>query len=73
MLRKLLGDWLTEPEAAAELEKTPRTLQSWRAQGKGPAWTRNGNTILYHRDALHAHLKANEVQPSRSRSRQSTK
>jgi hypothetical protein len=37
MLRKLLGDWLTEPEAAAELEKTPRTLQSWRAQGKGPA------------------------------------
>jgi Helix-turn-helix domain len=67
MLKKLLGDWLLETEAASALNKTVRTLQSWRAQGKGPAWTKNGNTVLYHRDALHAHLKANEVRPPRNK------
>jgi hypothetical protein len=60
----LLDDWLTEGEAAAELKKTPRTLQSWRQKRIGPAWSKNGNVVLYHRDALREYLFAGVVRPS---------
>jgi hypothetical protein len=66
-LSELLQDWFPEDEVAAALRKTRRTLQSWRAQGIGPAWTRNGKEILYHRDAVSEYLKANEHQPVRQR------
>jgi hypothetical protein len=68
MSARLLEDWLSEAQAAAELNKTPRTLQSWRAQGIGPRWTRNGREVLYHRDWLAEYLMASSVQPVRSKS-----
>ena len=68
----LLEDWLSEDESATALHKTKRTLQSWRARGVGPAWTRNGKDVLYHRNALVEYLKANERQPVRQPTSQST-
>jgi hypothetical protein len=68
---ELLEDWLSEDEVAAALRKTKRTLQSWRARGIGPAWTRNGKEVLYHRNAPNEYLKANEQQPVRQRSARS--
>jgi hypothetical protein len=65
--RLLLEDWLDEATAAAELGKTARTLQSWRAQGVGPRWSRNGRTVVYHRSWLDEYLLGNTVEPVRLR------
>jgi hypothetical protein len=66
-MTKLLENYLTEAETANELDKGVRTLQIWRAQRTGPAWTKVGKTILYSRDAILAWLKAQEQQPVRQR------
>jgi Helix-turn-helix domain len=66
-MSKLLENYLTETETANELDKGVRTLQIWRAQRTGPAWTKVGKTILYSRDAILAWLKAQEQQPVRQR------
>jgi hypothetical protein len=66
-MTKLLDGYLTEAEAAQELAKGVRTLQIWRAQRTGPAWTKIGKTILYNRDAILAWLKSQEQQPVRQR------
>jgi hypothetical protein len=67
MMTKLLENYLTEAATAAELDKGVRTLQIWRARRVGPAWTKNGKTILYSRDAILAWLKSQEQQPVRNR------
>ena len=63
----ILENHLPETEAAAEIHKTPRTLQNWRQRGQGPAWTRIGKTVYYSRDAILTWLKSQEQQPVRSR------
>jgi hypothetical protein len=70
-MSKLLEDYLTEVEMAAELGKAVRTLQLWRAQRKGPPWTQNGREVLYHRDSGRAWLRSQEHQPVRERARHS--
>jgi hypothetical protein len=65
MTSRLLEECPTEAQAAGELNKTRRTLQSWRARGVGPRWTRNGKEVLYRRDWLAEYLLANAVEPVR--------
>lgn len=59
------NEYATNSEAAAELGKTDRTLARWRAEGKGPAYTRVGKSIYYRRSALLEYARANEVNPVR--------
>lgn len=44
--------WLRPIEAAAYLGLKPRTLESWRATGKGPVFRGAGKNIRYHIQAL---------------------
>ncbi|GAA4854538.1 hypothetical protein GCM10023332_02520 [Luteimonas vadosa] len=37
---------------------TQSTIEAWRKRGKGPAYIRLGNRILYPRDAVADHLKS---------------
>jgi hypothetical protein len=66
-MSSILAGYLTEVELATQLNKTVRTLQSWRQQRKGPPWTQLGSTILYSEDGTRAWLKTLEQQPVRSR------
>jgi hypothetical protein len=66
-IMSILAGYLSESELAAQLNKTVRTLQSWRQQRKGPPWTPMGSTIIYSEDGTRAWLKSLEQQPVRSR------
>jgi hypothetical protein len=66
-IMSILAGYLSESDLAAQLNKTVRTLQSWRQQRKGPPWTQIGNTIVYSEDGTRAWLKTLEQQPVRSR------
>ena len=57
---KLLTDFLTQGEAAAELKICERTLDRWRRLGEGPPVTRLGRRILYRRFRVQAWLRARE-------------
>ena len=41
------NELLTEEELSAELKVSPRTLQRWRRQGRGPRWIRVGKAPRY--------------------------
>lgn len=43
---------LNTQEAAQLLKVSPRTLESWRLQDKGPAYTKIGGAVVYHRQAV---------------------
>ena len=53
--------WLTTREAAAYLGIKPRTLESWRAQGKGPAAVQKGKLFHYHIRDLDAGITHNDA------------
>jgi hypothetical protein len=58
LIRKT-GTWLRSAQAAAYVSGSIRTLESWRATGKGPKFKKNKNgTIRYHIDDLDAFLMA---------------
>ena len=65
----LLDNYLSEAELAKELEVSPRTLRSWRAQGIGPAFVRVAKRIEYPREGVPVYLKSIETKPGRSRRR----
>lgn len=48
------GDYLSTRKAAAALGLSPRTLDRYRETGKGPAYHRFGQRIVYRRDDLAA-------------------
>jgi excisionase family DNA binding protein len=51
---------LTEEEAAEYLRLTPRALQAWRYQGKGPRFVRiSRRAIRYRRDDLEEFVEEN--------------
>lgn len=56
-------DLLEQEDAAAYLRKAPRTLEQWRHQGRGPAYSKSGRTVLYRRRDLDAWVDANRVEP----------
>ena len=38
--------WLTQEELAERWRKSPRTLANYRAQGKGPTYSKMGGKVL---------------------------
>jgi hypothetical protein len=65
----MLADWMSEAEAAAEIDKTVRTLRQWRRRRTGPPFARFGRTVRYHRPTFAAYFKSIQVMPLRERSR----
>ena len=57
---RLLADFLTQDEAAAELKVCERTLDRWRKLDDGPPITKLGRRILYRRSSLEAWLRGRE-------------
>ena len=57
---KLLADFLTQDEAAAELKICERTLDRWRRLGEGPPVTKLGRRVLYRRSSLQTWLRTRE-------------
>jgi predicted DNA-binding transcriptional regulator AlpA len=51
------NELLTEDELSAELKISPRTLQRWRRQGRGPRWIRVGKAPRYRRGDVDAWLE----------------
>ncbi len=49
---------LSEEEAAAILRKKPETLATWRSQGRGPRYRKNGRHIEYTPRFLKEYLAA---------------
>jgi hypothetical protein len=53
--------YVDEPEAAAALDITPKTLSEYRRLGTGPAYAELARKIIYSREALAAWLAAGGV------------
>ena len=50
---------LTEPEAAAYLKLTPRALQAWRYQGRGPQFVKiSARAVRYRPEDLEGWIQA---------------
>lgn len=56
---------LTNAEAQDYLNVSHRTLIRWRAERKGPAWTRVGGKVMYQTADLQRFLNDNRVEPVR--------
>jgi hypothetical protein len=59
-IENLLADFLTQEEAAAELQVCARTLDRWRRLDEGPPITKLGRRVLYRRTSLQAWLRTRE-------------
>jgi len=47
---------MTESQAGEELGVSPRTLQRWRVEGRGPAFRKLGKIVGYTREDLREFL-----------------
>ena len=54
----LLSDYLTIAQLAAQLGKSPRTLERYMVARRGPTKTRLGKTILFKISDVHAWLES---------------
>ena len=61
------GAPVNEHEPAELLGVSPRTLQCWRREGCGPAFTRLGKAVRYRMGDLRAFQKAGRVDPPAGR------
>jgi hypothetical protein len=61
-------EYKTESEAARFLGKKPSTLAAWRARRKGPAYYKNGATVLYTMTDLREYVRARRVIPGSGKS-----
>jgi excisionase family DNA binding protein len=57
---RLLDDYLTVDELAAELDVAPITVKRWAALKEGPPITRLGRRVLYRRASVKAWLVRQE-------------
>lgn len=53
--------FLKTPDAAAYLGLSPRTLEYWRFDGKGPRYSRLGRAVVYAVADLDEFARANAV------------
>lgn len=62
-----LGDadvaYLTVRDLAARWRTSPRTLERWRADGKGPAWVRLPGRVVYPLEDVLAYERAHRRVP----------
>lgn len=56
-------DHVIEEDAAALASVKPETLEAWRKRGKGPAWVRWGNRVMYSREAIRSFLQSQIKNP----------
>ena len=61
----VLIDYLTKNQLAAQINKSPRTLDRLHQAGEGPPRTKIGRTTLYRRDAVIAWLRSHELRRSK--------
>ena len=61
--RRILGDYLTEKQLAAELNFSTRQLKRWRARGIGPPYTRIGRSVRYRIEGVRQWMIAQERSP----------
>jgi hypothetical protein len=61
-----LDEWMSEEEAAAEVQKTVRTLREWRKRRMGPPYAFFGKTVRYHRPTFIEFYKSNQIMPARA-------
>jgi hypothetical protein len=59
---RILSEFLTKEELAAELRRNMRTLDRWAALGMGPPRTHVGRQVLYRRASVQKWLHAQERQ-----------
>jgi hypothetical protein len=57
---KLLDDYLSEEETAAQLDVTARTLRNWRRGRTGPPVTLFGRKVMYFKPSIVAWLRSRE-------------
>jgi hypothetical protein len=56
----ILAEFLTRGELAAELRRSPRTLDRWDVLGIGPPRTLVGRQVLYRRSSVQRWLAVQE-------------
>jgi len=59
-LLRLLDDYLSTEQLAAELDVAPITVKRWQALKQGPPVTRIGRRVLYRRSSVQAWLVKQE-------------
>lgn len=65
LLSNLLDDYLSESEFCRELQIDTRTAKRWHSEGRGPAITKIGRRVFYHKDTIKKWLASLELrQPS---------
>lgn len=57
---------LSEEELAGVIDVKPHTLAVWRAEGKGPDFTRLGKSVFYRQVDVRAWIEANVVVTKRT-------
>jgi|TARA_R100001443_G_scaffold51816_1_gene63624 hypothetical protein len=55
--------WLTQEELAERWRKSPRTLANYRAQGKGPAYSKMGGKVLYDLQVVEETENQSRIEP----------
>jgi phage terminase Nu1 subunit (DNA packaging protein) len=66
-MTKILDDYLTRDQLAAELNITVRTLSRWQEMPDGIPHVQVGGRVLYRISSVRAWLEAKERQPNRRR------
>lgn len=51
---------VSEQRAGEMLALSPRTLQRWRVEGRGPKFVKLGKKVAYTEAALRAYVEANQ-------------
>lgn len=51
-------------QAADILNVSPRTLEKWRTEGKGPSFCKFGSRVIYTREQLAEYQRKNTHRPS---------
>lgn len=62
---RLLDEYMTEPEAAAELGLSPKTLARMRRRREGPPFVQIGRNAHYRRTSVASWLLDREIAPVR--------
>jgi hypothetical protein len=65
-MKKPPAGFLNEEQQAEELGVTVRTIRRWRKDGTGPAFTRNGQQVLYRADWTQQWLEGGKQPPVRA-------
>lgn len=60
---RLLADYMSPEELAAELDKSLVTLKRWRLTKKGPPFIKAGRDVLYSRESVRRWLTRLETKP----------